>query len=208
MRRPRKPKPVKYAPDVRLIEYARVSTAEQSLELQIDALKAAGVIDDDLHVEKVSGAASKRPRLDWALTTLREGDTFVVWRLDRLARNMIDLLTRLQDIEKAGAKFKSLSENFDTTTATGRLVLNIMGAFAQFERDIIIKRTRAGMRAARERGIQVGQPRALDDKQTAQAQKMRDRGVPVKEIAAKFKVAPMTIYTWTHGTVRPPKRKQ
>jgi DNA invertase Pin-like site-specific DNA recombinase len=134
-----------------LVGYARVSTEDQSLDLQTDALKAAGVKRDNLHVEKVSGASAKRPALDYAIKDLREGDTFVVWRLDRLARSMRQLYARLDAIYAKGAYFRSLQENFDFGTVSGKLVLGVLGLVAEFERQIIAQRTSAGIAALRAR---------------------------------------------------------
>lgn len=192
----------------RLIGYARVSTEEQSLALQTDALKRAGVLADDIHVEKVSGVASKRPRLEDALSSLRPGDTFVVWKLDRLARSLTDLLRRMQQITDAGAGFRSITETIDTTTPAGRLIMHVIGAIAEFERDLISERTKAGTRAAQARGVRVGQPEKLTQKQKEQAQRMRDRRVSVREIASKFSVSAPTIYNYTVGPTRARKRKK
>jgi len=134
-----------------LVGYARVSTEDQSLDLQTDALTAAGVKQDNLHVEKVSGASAKRPALDYAIKDLREGDTFVVWRLDRLARSMRQLYGRLDAIYAKGAYFRSLQENFDFGTVSGKLVLGVLGLVAEFERQIIAQRTSAGIAALRAR---------------------------------------------------------
>ena len=134
-----------------LVGYARVSTEDQSLDLQTDALLAAGVKPDNLHVEKVSGASAKRPALDYASMDLREGDTFVVWRLDRLARSMRQLYARLDAIYAKGAYFRSLQENFDFGTVSGKLVLGVLGLVAEFERQIIAQRTSAGIAALRAR---------------------------------------------------------
>ena len=134
-----------------LIGYARVSTEDQSLDLQTDALKAAGVKEANLHVEKVSGASPKRPALDYAIKGLRDGDTFVVWRLDRLARSMRQLYSRLDQIYAKGAYFRSLQENFDFGTVSGKLVLGVLGLVAEFERQIIAQRTSAGIAALRAR---------------------------------------------------------
>lgn len=190
-----------------LIGYARVSTEEQSLDLQTDALKRAGCHPDHIHVEKVSGAASKRPRLDWAIETLRPGDVFVVWKLDRVARSLMDLLKRMKDIEDSGAGFKSLTESIDTTTPGGRLVMNVMGAIAEFERDLIRERTKAGVQAAIKRGVRIGQPPKLTPQQVKDAQKMRDKGLSVRDkIAPAFKVSPVTIYNNTVGPTRSRKK--
>ena len=134
-----------------LVGYARVSTEDQSLDLQTDALLAAGVKPDNLHVEKVSGASAKRPELDYAIKDLREGDIFVVWRLDRLARSMRQLYARLDQIYAKGANFRSLQENFDFGTVSGKLVLGVLGLVAEFERQIIAQRTSAGIAALRAR---------------------------------------------------------
>lgn len=134
-----------------LVGYARVSTEDQSLALQIDALSKAGVRPDNLHVEKVSGASKRRPALDLAIKDLRSGDTLVVWRLDRLARSMRQLYATLDQIIGKGASFRSLTENFDINQAMGRLYLAVAGAFAEFERELISERTKAGIAAVRAR---------------------------------------------------------
>lgn len=133
------------------VGYARVSTEDQSLDLQTDALTAAGVLSDNLHVEKVSGASNRRPALDLAIKDLRRGDTFVVWRLDRLARSMRQLYARLDQIYAKGAYFQSIQESFDFGTVTGKLVLAVLGAVAEFERQIIAQRTSAGIAALKAR---------------------------------------------------------
>ena len=134
-----------------LVGYARVSTEDQSLGLQVQALQRAGVLADNLHVEKVSGASPKRPALDYAIKDLREGDTLVVWRLDRLARNMRVLYERLEQIYAKGARFRSITEDFDFNTITGKLIIAVLGAIAQFERQIIGQRTSAGIAALKSR---------------------------------------------------------
>lgn len=138
-----------------LIGYARVSTHEQSLSLQLDALRKAGcrkVFDD-----KVSGAGSERSGLKAALEYAREGDTLLVWRLDRLGRSLKDLIETIGDLEKRGVGFRSLQESIDTTTSGGRLIFHVFGALAEFERNLIRERTRAGLEAARARGRKGGQ---------------------------------------------------
>lgn len=184
------------------IGYARVSTAEQSLQLQIDALRRAGVTDAGLYVEKVSAASSRRPMLDEALSALRKGDTFTVWKMDRLARSLTDLLRRMQTIEGHGAGFRSLTESIDTTTPAGRLVMHVMGAIAEFERDLIRERTRAGMAVAKAAGKQVGQPQALTDREKIEAQKLRDKGWTLSRLASKFDVSSGTIRNHTVGPTR------
>lgn len=190
----------------RLVGYARVSTAEQSLDMQIEVLSKAGVHSDHLHIEKVSAARSKRPKLEWALKTLRPGDTFVVWRLDRMGRNLADLQSKMDIITGEGARFLSLTENIDTTTPLGKLYFQLAGAFAEFERNVIVERTRSGVREAMAKGTKFGVDRKLSDKQLAQAQKWRDAGVPVRTIANRLSVSHATIYDWTAGASRPRKR--
>lgn len=184
------------------IGYARVSTAEQSLDMQVSALKRAGVTDAGMYVEKVSAASAKRPMLEQALASLRAGDTFTVWKMDRLARSLTDLLNRMKQIEGKGAGFKSLTEAIDTTTPAGRLIMHVLGAIGEFERDLIRERTRSGMAAAKAAGKQVGQPQVLSaaDKKTAQL--LRDRGWTLKRVAAKFCVSSGTIRNHTTGPSR------
>ena len=134
-----------------LIGYARVSTEDQNLDLQTSALLKAGVHPDNLHVEKVSGASIKRPALDFAIKDLREGDILVVWRLDRLARSMRQLYSRLDQIYAKKANFRSLQESFDFGTVSGKLVLGVLGLVAEFERQIIAQRTAAGIAALKAR---------------------------------------------------------
>ncbi len=133
-----------------LVGYCRVSRQEQILDLQIDALNEAGC--SRVFQERISGSKSIRPELDKALDYLREGDTFVVWRLDRLGRSVRHLIEAVNQFEARGIGFVSLQENIDTTTSTGRLVFHIFSALAQFERDLISERTKAGLEAARRRG--------------------------------------------------------
>ena len=134
-----------------LVGYARVSTEDQSLDLQTDALLAAGVRPDNLHVEKVSGASAKRPALDFAIMDLRPGDTLVVWRLDRFARSMRQLYARLDQVYAKGAYFRSLTESFDFGTIAGKLVLGVLGLVAEFERQLTAQRTAAGIAALKAR---------------------------------------------------------
>lgn len=178
----------------RLIGYARVSTVEQNLDLQVRDLLAAGVAPDNVHTEKRSGVADKRPGWDKMLKDCRPGDVVIVWKLDRVGRSMIDLLTKLQKLEQMGVGFRAVRDNIDTTTSTGKFMLNMLGAFAQFERDLIVERTLAGMAAARAAGKQVGAKRVMTPEMIERAAKMRDDGVPVAQIAKRFKVAINTVY--------------
>lgn len=145
--------------DQRLIGYARVSTVEQELDLQIDALLAHGVKKEHLYCDKLSGAREDRPGLAACNKALRSGDTLVVWRLDRLGRSMCHLVNMIEDLKKRGIGFRSISDGMiDTTSASGELVLNIFSALAQFERRLIQERTKAGLAAARARGRSGGRP--------------------------------------------------
>jgi DNA invertase Pin-like site-specific DNA recombinase len=139
------------------IAYARVSTDLQSLDLQIDALKAAGA--DRIYEEKASGGKDDRPELAKALDALREGDTFIVYKLDRLARSTQKLFDVLFQLNKIGVEFISLSDKIDTSTAAGKALFGMMAVFAEFERDIIRERTKAGLQAARARGRNGGRPK-------------------------------------------------
>lgn len=159
------------APKGELIGYARVSTADQSLALQTDALTKAGCFH--IHEEPAtSGAKKNRPVLDMAIKDLRPGDTLVVWRLDRLSRSIRDLYDRLAQIEAAGAGFRSLTEAFDFTTATGRLILGMLAIMAEFERQLTIERTKAGMAVLREKGHKMGAPAKLTRALRSKAKKM------------------------------------
>lgn len=142
----------------RKVGYARVSTEEQKVDLQLNALKQAGC--DQIFVDEgVSGAKADRAGLKKALASLQPGDTLVVWRLDRLGRSLINLVGLMSELGSRGIEFYSLMENIDTTSAGGRLVFHLMAALAEFERSLISERTKAGMEAAKLKGIHVGRPR-------------------------------------------------
>ena len=142
-----------------LIGYARVSTDEQSPDLQFDALNRAGC--HRIFTDSASGATMSRPALDEAIRALRPGDTLVTWKLDRLGRSLSHLISIVTQLESRGIVFRSLSESIDTQTASGRLLFHVMGALAEFERALISERTRAGMAAARARGRSIGRPPKL-----------------------------------------------
>ena len=176
-----------------LIGYARVSTAEQDLALQLDALHAAGAtrIFED---RGVSGARTERLGLNAALSFLRDGDILVVWKLDRLGRSMTHLLQTVAELEERGVGFRSLTENIDTTTPTGRLVFHIFGALGQFERDLIRERTNAGLTAAAARGRKGGRPMAATPERVARARQLIATGLTVREAAARVKVGKSALY--------------
>ena len=178
----------------RLIGYARVSTTEQSLDMQLRELLRAGVDEANIYSETVSGAKARRPALAAALKGAVAGDTFVVWKLDRVGRNLLDLLHRLKDLEDRGIKFKSLTEGIDTATPGGKLILHVMASLAQFERDLVVERTRAGIKAYRERGGRVGPAPKLTSDDISEAKDMWKKGIDSNTIADRYKVSRQTIY--------------
>ena len=167
-----------------LIGYARVSTADQKLSLQLDALNTAGC--DRIFDDHASGAKADRPGLTEALAYLRPGDTLVVWKLDRLGRSMSHLIEKVGELAARGIGFRSLTENIDTTTAGGRLIFHVMGALAEFERSLIGERTRAGMQAAKRRGKAVGRPRKLSSHQLARARALIEAGEETRSGVAEL----------------------
>lgn len=182
------------APVSRLVGYARVSTREQTLDMQIDALKAAGVHEDNIWVEKVSGAASKRPERDKALIDAREGDTLIVWRLDRIGRKIMEVYAIVGGLQERGVKFRSLTENFDLSTASGKLMFGMAALWAEFERNVTIERTLSGMEAAKARGRPPGRESKLSPKQWARVEQLIIDGWTPAEVAEKYKVSRQTIY--------------
>lgn len=183
----------------RLVGYARVSTDDQDLSAQIDALTRFGVLDDNMHVDKASGVARRRPGLALAFKDLRPGDTLVVWKLDRLGRDLIDLLTRLKWLRENNIGFKSLTEAVDGSTPQGRFTAAILGANAQYEREVIAERTQHGIAFLKTKGRKFGREEVLSPEQKVEAVKMRVDGVPVSAIAKHFKVSRGTIRNHTRG---------
>jgi len=176
-----------------LVGYARVSTHEQDPALQLDALEKEGC--ERVFTETASGAQRERPELKAALDYMRPGDTLVVWRLDRLARSMKQLIETVEGLENRQVGFRSITESIDTTTSGGKLVFHIFGALAEFERSIIQERTRAGLAAARARGRTGGRPPVLDDKDKAAAiALLRDPDIPVKEVARRLGISVAALY--------------
>ena len=176
------------------VGYARVSTFEQSLDLQIDALREIGC--DRIFEDNASGSKSSRPGLEAALAYLRKGDTLACWRLDRLGRSLRHLLQVVNQLNEEGKSFRCLQENIDTSTSTGKLVFHLFGALAEFERDLIRERTKAGLAAARARGKKGGRPKILDEKKIALARAMlKDPESNVSEVAATLGVSRATMYT-------------
>lgn len=175
-----------------IIGYARVSTDDQNLDAQTDALTAAGA--GRIFSDKISGSMRKRPELDKLVDQLRPGDVIVVTKYDRLARSLRDLLDIVEAIKDHGAGFRSLAEDIDTTTPAGRLIFHVFASIAQFERERISERTREGLQAAKARGRVGGRPPALTTAQKAEARRMRDDELrSISEIARLFKVSERTV---------------
>jgi len=175
-----------------IIGYARVSTAEQNLSAQVDALKAAGA--EKIFEEKLSGSIRNRPVLEKMLEQTRDGDVVVVTKFDRLARSLRNLLDIVEQIKTMGAGFRSIGEDIDTTTPNGRLVFHLFGSIAEFERERIAERTREGLAAAKRRGRVGGRPSSLSAEQRQEVRRMRDaEGRSVSELARLFKVSVATI---------------
>src|SRR5512142_760064 len=160
------------------IGYARISTADQTINLQKDALQQAGC--SRIFTDTASGAKAERKGLDEALDYVRAGDTLVVWRLDRLGRSLRHLIETITGLASRGIGFKSITESIDTTTSGGKLIFHIFGALAEFERDIIRERTQAGLTAARARGRKGGRPKALTPKKQEQALTVSAQRTPVR----------------------------
>jgi DNA invertase Pin-like site-specific DNA recombinase len=192
------------------IGYARVSTDDQTLDLQLDALTKAGC--DRIFRDTVSGAKAERPGLRTALDHVRTGDTLVVWRLDRLGRSLQHLIETLTGLQERGIGFRSLTESIDTTTSSGKLIFHIFGALAEFERDLIRERTRAGLVAARARGRIGGRPKVdafQDRRKLAAARRLYHEGkTPIGTICATFGISKSTFYRYvappSAGTTPPP----
>jgi DNA invertase Pin-like site-specific DNA recombinase len=183
--------------------YARVSTDDQNTALQRAALQRAGctTIFTD---EGLSGATVKRPALTRCLTALCPGDTLIVWKLDRLGRNLRDLITLLDALRTQGIHFQSLTEHIDTETAAGRAMWQMIGVLAELERSLITERTRAGVQAAKQRGVKFGPKPKLTLQQITHARHLRAKGEPVRVIAALFKVHRATLYRVLADEVLPP----
>lgn len=184
------------------IGYARVSTAEQNLALQTDALNAAGC--ERLFTDTVSGARVDRPGLAAALTMCRRGDTLVVWKLDRLGRSLPHLVETVRDLGTRGVGFKSVQEQIDTTTSGGKLIFHIFASLAEFERDLIRERTNAGLAAARARGRTGGRPKGVDQKkQKAALALKKEARRSVREICEIVGISRNTYYKYTREEETP-----
>jgi DNA invertase Pin-like site-specific DNA recombinase len=184
-----------------LIGYARVSTQDQNLELQVDALTKAGckkIFDD-----KISGSRAERPGLTKALEMLREDDTLVVWKLDRLGRSVKNLVNLVGELHKQGIQFKSLTDAIDTGTPSGRFFFHVMASLAEMERELTVERTRAGLEVARQLGRKGGRKRQMTDSKIESAKKLLANGVPPRDVAKNLGVSVPTLYRWIPASANP-----
>lgn len=177
-----------------LIGYARVSTQDQNLELQRTALKQAGC--ERIYEDQISGSRAERPGLKALLDFIREEDTLVVWKLDRLGRSVKGLVDLVSDFEKRGIHFKSLTDSIDTSTPAGRFFFHVMASLAQMERELTIERTQAGLAVARQKGRIGGRRRKMTDSKIEAAKKLLANSIPPKEVAANLGVSIPTLYRW------------
>jgi DNA invertase Pin-like site-specific DNA recombinase len=181
-----------------LIGYARVSTIDQNLDLQIQKLKEAGC--EKIFTDIVSGAKGERKELTNLKSQLREGDTVVVWKLDRLGRSLKDLISIIKEFDETQVNFRSLTENMDTASSGGKLIFHIFGSIAEFERDLIRERTQAGLSAARARGRLGGRPKKLTPKQIEVIKSMhKDKNIPIKTILDTFGISRSLMYRVVGG---------
>ena len=186
------------------IGYARVSTGEQNLDRQLDNLMAYGCEAENIYQEKMTGTDIERPILNIMLKALREGDTLVIDSFSRLSRSTKHLLDTVEELNKRGINLVSLKESLDTTTATGKLMLTMLSALSQFERDIIVERTREGLKAARARGRMGGRPTIGSEKTKAKAIKLYEANAMTnKQIAKASGVSIATLNRWIAARNKP-----
>lgn len=183
---------------IMLIGYSRVSTFDQNLDLQNDALIKAEC--EKIFSDNISGTIAKREGLEKLKEQLRKGDTLIVWRLDRLGRSLKDLIDWMTYLDTEGISFKSLQENIDTATSTGKLFFHIFGAFAEFERNLIVERTNAGLATARARGRLGGRPKTLDaDEQKTIVELYNKRELSIEKLCKMFKISKPTLYKYVNA---------
>lgn len=179
-----------------IVGYVRVSKFDQNLDLQIDALEKIGI--EKIFVDKVSGVKSEKPQLNKLLEFVRKGDTLTVWRLDRLGRSTIGLIKLVTELNEKGIHFKSISENIDTSSASGKLIFQIFCVLAEHERNVLIERTNAGLKSARERGKNGGRPKGMTDKYIKIAPLVKasyeSKELPVEEIMKAFNIGSKTTF--------------
>jgi len=181
-----------------IIGYSRVSTNEQNLSLQIDALKKADC--EKIYEDKMSGSKNDRPGLIQAIEMLRKGDTLVVWKLDRLGRSLKNLITLIGELEERGIHFRSVTDSIDTSTPAGRFFFHMMASLAQMEKELIQERTRAGLEAARKQGIVGGRRRVMTESKLKSAKKLLKAGALPKDVAQDLGVSLATLYRWIPAT--------
>ncbi len=196
-------KPLKSATRDRsmLIGYARVSTQDQNLEMQLDALTKAGC--RKIFEDKITGSRAERPGLSKAQESLREGDTLVVWKLDRLGRSVKNLVDLVGELQKQGVQFRSLTDAIDTGTASGRFFFHVMASLAEMERELTIERTRAGLEVARRLGRVGGRKRQMTESKIKSAKKLLASGVPPRDVASNLGVSVPTLYRWIPASTNP-----
>jgi DNA invertase Pin-like site-specific DNA recombinase len=184
------------------IGYARVSTTDQTLEPQKDALSDADC--EKLFTDVASGARTQRPGLDQAIAFCRQGDTLVVWKLDRMGRSMSHLIEIIKQLEQQGVGFQSLTEKIDTTTTGGRLIFHLFGALAEFERDLIRERVQAGLKSARARGRKGGRPPVSQETKAMAQVLLADKSLSVKQICNRLGIAKSTLYKYAGHAAKNP----
>ena len=183
-----------------LIGYARVSTQDQNLDLQSEALTKAGC--QKIFNDKISGSRVERPGLTKALEMLREGDTLVVWKLDRLGRSVKNLVDLVGELHQQGIQFKSLTDAIDTGTPSGRFFFHVMASWAEMERELTVERTRAGLEVARQLGRKGGRRRQMTESKIESAKKLLANGVPPRDVATNLGVSVPTLYRWIPASGR------
>ena len=183
-----------------LIGYARVSTQDQNLDLQSEALTKAGC--ERIFNDKISGSRAERPGLTKALEMLREGDTLVVWKLDRLGRSVKNLVDLVGELHQQGIQFKSLTDAIDTGTPSGRFFFHVMASLAEMERELTVERTRAGLEVARQLGRKGGRRRQMTESKIESAKKLLANGVPPRDVATNLGVSVPTLYRWIPASGR------
>ena len=183
-----------------LIGYARVSTQDQNLDLQSEALTKAGC--ERIFNDKISGSRTERPELTKALEMLREGDTLVVWKLDRLGRSVKNLVDLVGELHQQGIQFKSLTDAIDTGTPSGRFFFHVMASLAEMERELTVERTRAGLEVARQLGRKGGRRRQMTESKIESAKKLLANGVPPRDVAMNLGVSVPTLYRWIPASGR------
>ena len=183
-----------------LIGYARVSTQDQNLDLQTEALTKVGC--KKIYNDKISGSRAERPGLTKALEMLREGDTLVVWKLDRLGRSVKNLVDLVGELHQQGIQFKSLTDAIDTGTPSGRFFFHVMASLAEMERELTVERTRAGLEVARQLGRKGGRRRQMTESKIESAKKLLANGVPPRDVATNLGVSVPTLYRWVPASGR------